>query len=286
METELDFLLPDPRRLYRRITASNLPTRLVSHLIVLSLVVVAATAGLAQTQADAGSTAGESTGFFVTAVHGANDGPASPPPSSLLQPAPADASDDALALPLPGEDAEVVDRGEPAVVPTASQPMPTPVPVDPDATPIPPPTTALGQAGSSAGGTAGAPSTRAAAPPPAATGLAWPVSGGSVSQYFHAGHLAVDIAAPYGSAVVAAQGGVVTWAGWRNNGGGYVISIDHGNGMVTTYNHLDTVFVSPGQYVGAGQTIAPVGCTGICTGPHVHFEVRMNGVIDNPMRYF
>jgi murein DD-endopeptidase MepM/ murein hydrolase activator NlpD len=284
VETELDSLLPDPRRLYRRITASNLPTRLISHLTVLSLVVVAATAGLAQNHADDGSTAGDSTGFFVTTVRGANDGIPSPTPSSLLQP---DASAEAFAaLPLPGEDAATVDRGQPAVVPSDSQPMPTPVPVDPDATPIPPPTTALGQAGSSAGGTAGGPSTRAAAPPPAAGGLVWPVAGGSVSQYFHAGHLAVDIAAPYGNAVLAAQGGVVSWAGWRNNGGGYVVSIDHGNGMVTTYNHLGDIWVSPGQYVAAGQTIAPVGCTGTCTGPHVHFEVQMNGIIDNPLRYF
>jgi murein DD-endopeptidase MepM/ murein hydrolase activator NlpD len=286
VDTELDSLLPDPRRLYRRITASNLPTRLVSHLVVLSLVVVAATAGLAQSQTDGGSTAGDSTGFFVTAVRGADDAPASPKPSSLLQ-APAEAtSGESAALPLPGEDAAAVDRGAPAVAPSVDQPMPTPAPVDPDATPIPPPTTALGQAGSSSGGTAGAPSTRAAAAPAAVGGLVWPVSGGSVSQYFHAGHLAVDIAAPYGNAVVAAQGGVVTWAAWRNNGGGYVISIDHGNGMVTTYNHLGTVYVSPGQYVAAGQTIAPVGCTGICTGPHVHFEIRTNGAIDNPMRYF
>lgn len=284
MEAESDSLLPDPRRLYRRITASSLPTRLVSHLAVLSLVVVAATAGLAQGQTDAGSTAGTGTGFFVTAVRGAHDGIPTPGPASLLEPAPAeDASGEPLGLPLEGEDAVTADRGQPAVAPSDSQPMPTPVPVDPDATPIPPPTTALGQAGSSTGS---APSTRAAAPPPAAIGLAWPVSGGSVSQYFHAGHLAVDIAAPYGNAVVAAQGGVVSWAGWRNNGGGYVVSIDHGNGMVTTYNHLGDVYVSPGQYVAAGQTIAPVGCTGICTGPHVHFEVRMNGVIDNPMRYF
>ncbi len=286
MDTELDSLLPDPRRLYRRITASALPTRLVSHLVVLSLVVVAATAGLAQSQTATGSTAGDSTGFFVTAVRGADDAPASPTPASLLQ-APAEAvSAESVALPLPGEDAATVDRGAPAVAPSVDEPMPTPAPVDPDATPIPPPTTALGQAGSSSGGTAGAPSTRAAAAPAAAGGLVWPVSGGSVSQYFHAGHLAVDIAAPYGNAVVAAQGGVVTWAAWRNNGGGYVISIDHGNGMVTTYNHLGTVYVSPGQYVAAGQTIAPVGCTGICTGPHVHFEIRTNGAIDNPMRYF
>ncbi len=111
-------------------------------------------------------------------------------------------------------------------------------------------------------------------------------SGGSISQYYHAGHLALDIAAPYGATVVAAQAGVVTWAGWRTNGGGNVISIDHGNGMITVYNHLGSIWVSPGQYVAAGQAIGGVGCTGMCTGPHVHFEVIVNGVIDNPQRYF
>jgi murein DD-endopeptidase MepM/ murein hydrolase activator NlpD len=115
--------------------------------------------------------------------------------------------------------------------------------------------------------------------------LLWPVPGGTISQYFHAGHLALDIAAPYGSQIVAAQGGTVTWAGWRNNGGGYVISIDHGNGMVTVYNHLGSIWVSPGQWVNAGQGIGGIGCTGICTGPHTHFEVIVNGIIDNPLRY-
>ena len=100
-----------------------------------------------------------------------------------------------------------------------------------------------------------------------------------------AGHLALDIAAPYGSQIVAAQGGTVSWAGWRNNGGGYVISINHGNGMTTVYNHLGSIWVSPGQYVSGGQGIGGVGCTGMCTGPHVHFEVIVNGVIDNPLRY-
>ena len=84
---------------------------------------------------------------------------------------------------------------------------------------------------------------------------------------------------------MAAQAGTVTSAGWRNNGGGNVISIDHGNGMITVYNHLGSIWVSPGQYVSAGQGIGGVGCTGLCTGPHVHFEVIVNGVIDNPLRY-
>ena len=78
---------------------------------------------------------------------------------------------------------------------------------------------------------------------------------GSISQYYHAGHLALDIAAPYGSTVVAAQSGTVTWAGWRNNGGGYVISIDHGNGMITVYNHLGSIWVSPASTSAPAQGI-------------------------------
>ncbi len=85
---------------------------------------------------------------------------------------------------------------------------------------------------------------------------------------------------------MAAQSGIVTSAGWRNNGGGNVIEIDHGNGLTTVYNHLGSIWVSPGAYVAAGQGIGGVGCTGMCTGPHVHFEVIVNGIIDNPMRYF
>ena len=173
----------------------------------------------------------------------------------------------------------IVDRAAPATVPDAG-PMPTPVPVDPDATPLAAPD-GVGQTATTAG-----PSTRVAQPAAAPASLVWPVPGGSISQYFHAGHLALDIAAPYGSQIVAAQGGVVTWAGWRNNGGGYVIAIDHGNGITTVYNHLGSVWVGAGQYVGAGQGIGGVGCTGICTGPHVHLEVIVNGLIDNPLRYF
>ena len=116
--------------------------------------------------------------------------------------------------------------------------------------------------------------------------LTWPVPGGQITQYFSSYHLAVDIAAPYGGQVIAADGGVVTWAGWRNNGGGLVLAIDHGNGISTVYNHLGSVTVGPGQAVDKGQLIAAVGCTGVCTGPHVHFEVIVGGVLVNPLRYF
>lgn len=115
--------------------------------------------------------------------------------------------------------------------------------------------------------------------------LTWPVPGGYVSQYFWGGHQAVDIAHAYGGAVLAADTGTVVSAGWQNNGGGLVVTIQHSDGRVTGYNHLGAVLVSAGQGVVRGEQIATVGCTGICTGPHVHFAVIVNGVLVNPLRY-
>ncbi|HLY35239.1 MAG TPA: peptidoglycan DD-metalloendopeptidase family protein [Candidatus Limnocylindria bacterium] len=115
--------------------------------------------------------------------------------------------------------------------------------------------------------------------------LEWPVPGGIITQYFWAGHLALDIATSAGSPVIAAASGTVVSAGWRTNGGGLVIEIDHGNGIHTLYNHLGVILVSRGQVVGRGQRIASVGCTGDCTGPHVHFQVSVGGVFVNPLRY-
>ncbi len=115
--------------------------------------------------------------------------------------------------------------------------------------------------------------------------LLWPVPGGIISQYFSSGHKALDIAAPAGRAVVAADAGVVSSAGWKGSGYGFQVAIDHGNGIVTRYNHLGTIAVAVGEVVARGQTVAGVGCTGLCTGPHVHFEVIVNGVFVNPLRY-
>ena len=132
------------------------------------------------------------------------------------------------------------------------------------------------------------PAPRPAAKPQIVKGngqLAWPVPGGVITQYYSSAHLALDIAAPAGSRVVASDDGVVTWAGWRNNGGGLVVVVDHGNGIVTAYNHLGVIKVAVGQAVTRGQRIASVGCTGNCTGPHVHYEVVVGGVIVNPLRY-
>jgi murein DD-endopeptidase MepM/ murein hydrolase activator NlpD len=120
--------------------------------------------------------------------------------------------------------------------------------------------------------------------------FAWPVTGGYVSQNFSYGHPALDIAAPYGSPVHAAAAGVVTFAGWRNNGGGYQVWISHGGGLYTTYNHMSSVAVSAGHSVGRGATIGRVGATGAATGPHCHFEVWIGpiwagGVRVNPLNY-
>ena len=121
----------------------------------------------------------------------------------------------------------------------------------------------------------------------------WPVVGGGnyISQYFHYGHWAVDIAADYGSRVVAAAKGTVTFAGWKNNGGGYQVWISHGSGLYTTYNHMSAVTVSAGRSVGRGQQVGRIGQSGDASGPHLHFEVWIGpiwngGTRVNPLRYF
>ncbi len=123
--------------------------------------------------------------------------------------------------------------------------------------------------------------------------LLWPANGPVTSGYgyrthpiygdrrFHAG---IDIGAPYGAQVVAADGGVVAYAGVMS-GYGNVVTIDHGGGLATVYAHLSSFSVGSGQSVNRGSPIAAVGCTGYCTGPHLHFEVRINGDPVDPMPY-
>ncbi len=122
--------------------------------------------------------------------------------------------------------------------------------------------------------------------------MLWPVVGGGnyISQYFHTGHYGLDIAADAGSRVRAAASGTVTFAGWKSNGGGYQVWIAHGSGLFTTYNHMSGVSVGAGQHVARGQQVGRVGCTGNCTGPHMHFEVWRGpiwngGVRVNPLKY-
>lgn len=97
-------------------------------------------------------------------------------------------------------------------------------------------------------------------------------------------HKGVDLAAPTGSPILAARDGKILYAQWSNSFG-YWIQIDHGGGITTRYGHASKLLVSAGQTVTAGQQIALVGSTGNSTGPHLHFEVQVNGVANNPLNY-
>jgi murein DD-endopeptidase MepM/ murein hydrolase activator NlpD len=122
--------------------------------------------------------------------------------------------------------------------------------------------------------------------------FAWPVIGGNnyISQYFHYGHYAIDIAANYGSKVVAAAGGKIVFSGWRNNGGGYQVLISHGGNLYTGYFHMSALTVSRGQAVVRGQQVGRIGQSGWATGPHLHFTVSIGppdtGTLINPLRYY
>ncbi len=131
-------------------------------------------------------------------------------------------------------------------------------------------------------------------PGPGGTGqLAWPVSGPVSSPYGWRTHpifgdrrlhTGIDISVGYGSTVYSADRGTVSFVGVMG-GYGNVVVVDHGGGLATTYNHLSAFSVSSGQTVGRGQPVGAVGCTGYCTGPHLHFEVRVNGSPVDPMPY-
>ncbi len=116
-----------------------------------------------------------------------------------------------------------------------------------------------------------------------------PVSGAIISSNYGyrrgAFHSGVDFALAKGSRVSAADGGTVTYAGWKRGGWGYLVIINHGNGIETYYAHNSKVTVSVGQKVAKGEQIAKVGSTGNSSGPHVHFEVRVNGKHVNPFKY-
>jgi murein DD-endopeptidase MepM/ murein hydrolase activator NlpD len=118
----------------------------------------------------------------------------------------------------------------------------------------------------------------------------WPTSSHHISQYFHYGHYAIDIDGSTGDPIYAAASGTVTFAGWKNNGGGYQVWISHGSNLYTTYNHMSSVSVARGQHVGRGQRVGRMGATGLATGSHLHFEVWRGPIWNggsrvNPLAY-
>ncbi len=166
--------------------------------------------------------------------------------------------------------------GQVLVLPGAKgAPMPTPKP------------TQAPTFGGSGGGTGPAPKYVGGA-------WAWPVVGGGnyISQYFHYGHYGVDIAADYGTSIVAPVAGTVIFAGWKDNGGGYQVWISIGNGLYTAQYHMSAVVASTGQSVAKGQKVGRIGMTGWASGPHCHFEVWVGSPWDsgsyrvNPLRYY
>jgi murein DD-endopeptidase MepM/ murein hydrolase activator NlpD len=132
---------------------------------------------------------------------------------------------------------------------------------------------------------AGAGSTGTGAP--SAAGFIWPVSGTVVSGYgmrWGRLHEGIDITASSGTPIWAAAAGTVIHAGWLGGYGNLVV-IDHGNGLATAYAHASAILVSVGQSVSQGETVALVGSTGNSSGPHLHFEVRVNGTAVDPLLY-
>ncbi len=128
------------------------------------------------------------------------------------------------------------------------------------------------------------------------TSLTWPCPGVNIitsrfgwrvrpttgASTYHGG---LDIGAAAGSSIVAAEAGQVILASY-NGGYGNCVMINHGNGIVTLYGHMESIAVGYGQYVGKGQVIGYVGSTGVSTGPHCHFEIRVNGAQTDPAPYF
>jgi murein DD-endopeptidase MepM/ murein hydrolase activator NlpD len=121
--------------------------------------------------------------------------------------------------------------------------------------------------------------------------MIWPVNGPVTSGYgwrehpvlggrrFHTG---IDIGVPMGTLIASAADGIIVFAGPKTGYGNTVI-VDHGGGIATLYAHQSQIASTVGMSVARGQTIGYVGCTGYCTGPHLHFEVRVNGDPVDPM---
>ena len=122
---------------------------------------------------------------------------------------------------------------------------------------------------------------------PSASGFIWPVSGPVTSTFgprWGRMHEGIDIAAPSGAPIASVASGTIIYAGWLGGYGNLVV-VDHGGGVSTAYAHMSSIASGTGQGVAQGQVIGYVGSTGHSTGPHLHFEVRINGQAVDPLQY-
>lgn len=126
-------------------------------------------------------------------------------------------------------------------------------------------------------------------------GYLFPVEGGRITSYFGnrsapakgatSNHQGIDISVPSGTSVMAALSGVINQAGYNSTAGNYV-TVNHGNGLETTYKHLSRVLVpTRGEKVSQGQIIGMSGNSGVSTGPHLHFEIKKDGKAVDPMSF-
>lgn len=122
----------------------------------------------------------------------------------------------------------------------------------------------------------------------------WPANGQMTSRFGYRGspqgrgsswHPGVDIANGYGTPIVATAAGTVFFSGWDDGGYGRAVRIDHGNGITTLYGHMSSLAVRSGEWVQKQQVIGYMGSTGISTGTHVHYEVRVNGALVDPLDF-
>ena len=122
---------------------------------------------------------------------------------------------------------------------------------------------------------------------PSSSGLIWPVNGPITSPFgwrWGRMHQGIDIGVGYGTPIHAAASGTIIYCGWEAGYGNLVV-IDHGGNLATAYGHQSSIAVACGQQVNQGDVIGYVGCTGHCFGPHLHFEVRINGEPVDPLGY-
>jgi Peptidase family M23/Putative peptidoglycan binding domain len=125
-------------------------------------------------------------------------------------------------------------------------------------------------------------------PPSVPLPLAWPLTAPVLGDPFgprgDAWHSGIDLPAPMGTPVYAARSGQVVWAGWRDGGWGFLVTVAHGQGERSMYAHLSRIDVKLGVWIGQGVRVGLIGASGHATGPHLHFEVRVRGASVDPLR--